>query len=172
MNRILKYLLSFIFLIIVQVVLLKTDSVLIYTVPFIYIYSIIYPLRISFTLQLILSFVIGQMIDNIQDTGGIHSLACITLILVKKGLYKYFLSSSEVEHDNFFSMIFYKMYIFVFILSLVHCFVITYLKSNEFDSLSFIIYTSVVSAFLNSLLLILFISLTRKVNTKRNIIER
>lgn len=84
----LKYVLLFAVLVLVQVLICSNILLFGVAVPFLFIYFIIVlPLKVSLNVLMVLSFLLGLIIDLFCDCPGLNSMACLLLSVVKKPLF-------------------------------------------------------------------------------------
>lgn len=84
----LKYVLLFIVLVLVQVLVCNNILLFGVAIPFVFIYFIISaPINVSLNLMLVLSFLLGMMIDLFSDTMGLNCLACLLLCALRKPVF-------------------------------------------------------------------------------------
>lgn len=84
----LKYVLSFIGLVLIQVLICNNILLFGVAVPMIFIYFIIcMPLSVNLNMFLLVSFLLGFSVDLFTDTLGLNSLCCTILALLKKPLF-------------------------------------------------------------------------------------
>lgn len=81
--------LRFIALLLVQVVVCNNINFLGYINPYIYIVFIfLFPIRDSRIVLLLISFLLGMLVDMFSDSGGVHSAAAVTLAYARPLLLK------------------------------------------------------------------------------------
>jgi rod shape-determining protein MreD len=82
--------LSFIVLVLVQGLVLNHINFLGYINPFLYlIFILVYPTANNRVLFLLISFLLGFMVDMFSDSGGIHAAASVLLAYVRPPLLKF-----------------------------------------------------------------------------------
>lgn len=90
-NDIIRNILRFIALIIVQVLIIKNIELGRFINPFIYVLFIIaLPFETPKWLLLISAFILGITIDMFYDTAGMHAAACVFMAYVRPGVLKLF----------------------------------------------------------------------------------
>ena len=81
--------LRFIALLLVQVVVCNNINFLGYINPYIYIVFIfLFPIRDSRIVLLLVSFLLGMLVDMFSDSGGVHAAAAVTLAYARPHLLK------------------------------------------------------------------------------------
>jgi len=81
--------LRFIALLLVQVVVCNNINFLGYINPYIYIVFIfLFPIRDSRIVLLLISFLLGMLVDMFSDSGGVHATAAVTLAYARPLLLK------------------------------------------------------------------------------------
>lgn len=90
-NTIIRNILRFFVLILVQVLIIKNIELGRFINPFIYVlFIIVLPFETPKWLLLISSFVIGITIDMFYDTSGMHAAACVLMGYIRPGILKLF----------------------------------------------------------------------------------
>ncbi|SDS02453.1 rod shape-determining protein MreD [Gillisia sp. Hel1_33_143] len=96
-NTIITNTLRFIFLILLQVLLLNNINFLGYVNPYLYvIFLILYPFNTPQFLFIIVSFFLGLTIDTFEDSGGINAAACILIAYIRPTILRF---SFGVSYD-------------------------------------------------------------------------
>lgn len=81
---------SFITLVLVQVLILNNINFLGYINPYIYVLFIVfYPVKNNRMLFIFLSFLLGFCIDLFLDSGGVHAAACVTIAYIRPVVLKF-----------------------------------------------------------------------------------
>lgn len=79
----------FIFLVLIQALVLNNINFLGYINPYIYIlFIILYPIKNNRLLFIFLSFLLGLCVDLFLDSGGVHAAACVTIAYVRPVILK------------------------------------------------------------------------------------
>lgn len=82
--------LRFIVLILAQVLIFNHINFLGNINPYPYILFIfLYPVKNNRTLFLLLSFIMGLLVDLFSDSGGVHAAACVSIAFIRPGLLKF-----------------------------------------------------------------------------------
>ncbi len=96
-NVVISNTLRFIFLILLQVLLLNNINFLGYVNPYLYVlFIILFPFNGSQTLLLFLSFLLGLGIDLFEDSGGINAAACLVVAYIRPAVLRF---SFGVSYD-------------------------------------------------------------------------
>ncbi|WP_424495234.1 rod shape-determining protein MreD [Salinimicrobium sp. GXAS 041] len=96
-NVVISNTLRFIFLILLQVLLLNNINFLGYVNPYLYIlFIILFPFNGSQTLLLLLSFLLGLGVDLFEDSGGINAAACLVVAYIRPAVLRF---SFGVSYD-------------------------------------------------------------------------
>lgn len=91
LNAIIRNIIRFILLVLVQVLIVKNLELGRFINPFLYIlFIIILPFEIPKWLLLVSSFLLGLTIDMFYDTSGMHAAACVAMAYVRPGILKLF----------------------------------------------------------------------------------
>jgi len=89
-NIITMNIISFITLVLVQVLILNNINFLGYINPYIYVLFIVfYPVKNNRMLFIFLSFLLGFCIDLFLDSGGVHAAACVTIAYIRPVVLKF-----------------------------------------------------------------------------------
>ncbi len=146
----------------VQIFIFNNVSILGYINPFVYIlFILLFPLRTNQEQFLIISFLIGLVLDLFMDTGGIHATACVTVAFLRPTFLKIIFGVAyDYMSIKFDFTDFLRKMTYVFTLILIHNFVVIALERFSFShfllSLWFALLTSAVTFFISIILLILF----------------
>ena len=163
MNSVLPLLaLRFIALIGAQILIFNHINVIGYLNPFVYvIFVLLYPLRTNQIQFLLISFLVGLVIDLFADTGGIHASACVSAAFIRPTLLKLIFGVSydylAVKFD--FRDTSRKL---TYLLSLIfaHHLIIILLErftfSDFLSTLGYALFTSVITLGFSLIVLILF----------------
>lgn len=153
-----KYVILFIALVLVQVLICNNILLFGIAVPFIFIYLIIVmPLNLSLSLLMVISFLMGLMVDLFSDTLGLNCMACLLLSVVKKPLFyaympkedKFVAASPGINVMGWWSFIKYALTV-----SAVFCFLVFSIELFSFTSFGRIMAMAASSTLLTLLLLI------------------
>lgn len=88
-NSVLNIIVRFIVLVFLQVAIFDNIHFLGFITPYPYIlFILLYPLNVNRNLLLLLSFLLGITLDIFNNSGGVHTTACITLAFMRKSLLK------------------------------------------------------------------------------------
>ena len=136
MNDVIKYIILFIGLILVQIIVLNNVLFFGYLNPLLYIlFVIIYPLKRDRGLFLLLSFLLGLCIDFFVNSGGINAAAILFIAYIRLPLLKGLLNKSEIDFPvfNIDKLPFLKLLSYIAILTFTHHFIVyslEYFKMN------------------------------------------
>ncbi len=139
MNSILKNILRYFLLVIIQVFLLKNMVFYGLNTPYLYIlFILLLPFETPKWLLFLLSFLIGLNIDLFSDTLGLHATACVVTAFVRVSI-----TSITVQKDNYDSdpeptlaiMGFRWFFFYALVLTLVHHFVLLNLEVFRFSEI-------------------------------------
>ena len=99
-NIIFRNIARFIFLILIQVVVLNHINFLGYINPYIYIlFIILFPIKNNRVLFIFLGFLLGLSVDLFLDSGGVHAAASVTIAYVRPVILK-FSFGMTYEHQS------------------------------------------------------------------------
>lgn len=91
-----KYIMLFALLVLAQVLVCNNIILFGVAMPFVFIYFIIsLPLNININLLMILSFLLGFIVDLFSDTLGLNSLSCLILSVLKKPVFYLYIPKDD-----------------------------------------------------------------------------
>ena len=148
---------SFILLVLVQVLALNNIQFLGYINPYIYILFILsLPVRLPQWITLLLGFVLGLTIDTFSNTMGTHAFATVLIAFLRNGIIKLFTAIEEgnnpVPSFHTFGVGAYVKY--VILMTLVHHTTLFFLEAFSF-SLFWVVFFKVVLSSIVTILIIL-----------------
>ena len=158
--------LLFIGLILLQVIVLNNINFLGYINPLFYIWFVfLYPVRKDDASILVLSFLLGLIIDMFADSGGINAAATLLIAFIRIPVLQSVLGKRELDYAtmNIFKLPFSKLLAYVVILTAIHHFVVfgmEYFKWSKFGTI--LLNTVLTSIFTIILTLISFTFVMRK----------
>ncbi len=158
--------LLFIGLILLQVIVLNNINFLGYINPLYYIWFVfLYPIRKDDASVLVLSFLLGLIIDMFADSGGINAAATLLIAFIRIPVLQSVLGKRELDYAtmNIFKLPFSKLLAYVVILTTIHHFVVfgmEYFKWSKFGTI--LLNTVLTSIFTIILTLISFTFVMRK----------
>jgi rod shape-determining protein MreD len=148
---------SFILLVLVQVLALNNIQFLGYINPYIYILFILsLPVRLPQWITLLLGFVLGLTIDTFSNTMGTHAFATVLIAFLRNGIIKLFTAIEEgnnpVPSFHTFGVGAYVKY--VILMTLVHHTTLFFLEAFSF-SLFWVVFFKVILSSIVTILIIL-----------------
>lgn len=162
----LKYVILFTALVLIQVLVCNNILLFGVAIPFIYIYFIIcLPLDTNLNLLMLLSFLMGFLVDLFSDTLGLNSMVCLILAVLKKPVFYSYIPKedkyiSAVPSIVLMGWIDYLKYALT--LSAIFCFLLFGLEFVSFASIGRIILMGLSSTLFTLLLLVATDSLVNK----------
>ena len=167
MNDVIKYIILFIALILVQVIVLNNILFFGYINPLLYIlFVVIYPLKRDRGFFLLLSFLLGLCIDFFVDSGGINAGAILFIAYIRLPLLKGILNKSEIDFPVFDinKLPFLKLLSYIAILTFTHHFIVYGLEYFKLNA----IFTVFSRAFFTSIFTIILIIFSLLLMNKSN----
>lgn len=154
----------FIFLILLQVLLLNNINFLGYVNPYLYVlFIILYPFNGNQTLFLFLSFLLGLGIDIFEDSGGINAAACLVAAYIRPVILRFsFGVSYDYQTIKFSNTPIGSRISYVVILVLVHHFILFLLEFFNFAHLLLLLKKTFYSGLFTIVLVFLSLSLFNK----------
>lgn len=148
---------SFILLVLVQVLALNNIQFLGYINPYIYILFILsLPVRLPQWVTLLLGFVLGLTIDTFSNTMGTHAFATVLIAFLRNGIIKLFTSIEEGNNPvpSFYTFGVGAYVKYVILMTLVHHTTLFFLEAFSF-SLFWVVFFKVILSSIVTILIIL-----------------
>ncbi|MEI6866468.1 rod shape-determining protein MreD [Flavicella sp.] len=153
----------FIFLVLVQTLILNNIYFFDYINPNLYILFIfLYPLGVKRTNFLIVSFLLGLSIDLFSNSGGINAAATVAIAYLRLPILKLLINSQDVDLKLFklHKESFFRVLTYISILTFTHHFVLIGLEYSSIKEIGAILHktitTSLFTIFLCTLSIYLF----------------
>ena len=165
MNDVIKYIILFIALILIQVIVLNNILFFGYLNPLLYIlWVIIYPLKRDRGLFLLISFLLGLSIDFFVNSGGINAAAILFIAYIRLPLLKGVLNKSEIDYPVFDinKLPFLKLISYIAILTFSHHFIIFGLEYFKLSAISTIFFRTFLTSIFTIILIIFSLLLMNK----------
>jgi rod shape-determining protein MreD len=157
-NIVLKNIIRFLFLVIIQVFVLNNIRVNGYVNPYLYVlFILLLPFETPGWLLLISSFFIGLIVDIFAHTPGMHAAASVLMAFCRPGIIRFISGTKGVESDmepGIKDMGFQWFFIYSLILILIHHTLFFFLEVFRFNELPQTIYRIMISI-LSTLVLVL-----------------
>lgn len=154
----------FIILLFLQVLILNNINFLGYINPYLYVmFLLLYPFAGNQSLFLFLSFLLGISIDIFEDSGGINAAACLVAAFVRPNLLRFSFGISY-DHQNIRLAYtpFGSKFSYVFILVLIHHFVLFSLEMFSINHILLILKKTLFSSIFSVILILLSLTLFSK----------
>lgn len=155
MSKNVQLIFLFIFLILIQVLILNNILLLGYINPYVYItFIFLYPIQKNRFYFLTFSFLIGLIIDAFSNSGGIHAAASLFIAYIRLYLFKKIFQKSETEYELFDlkEETFGKIFNYTVILTLIHHFILFSFANFSFSNIKHILINTFLSAIFTLLL--------------------
>lgn len=151
----------FVFLILLQVLLLNNINFLGYINPYLYIlFIILYPFNANQTLFLFLSFLLGLGVDLFEDSGGINAAACLVAAYIRPVILRFsFGVSYDYQTIKFSNTPMGSRISYVAILVFTHHFILFLLEYFNFAHLLLVLKKTLFSGVFTLLLIFLTLAL-------------
>lgn len=166
MNNIaLNNVIRFISLLFLQVLILNHVNIFGHINPMVYIaWVFLYPVRKTRGLFLILSFLLGILIDFFSDSGGVNAFAITFIAYFRLPILMAVLRKSDLDYAQFSlkSLSINKIILFISILTIIHHFIIFSLEYFSFSEFLNIISSTILTSFFTVLISFLGITLFTK----------
>ncbi len=165
MNDVIKNIILFIGLILIQVIVLNNVLFWGYINPLLYIlFIILYPLKKDRGAFLLLSFLLGLCIDFFVDSGGTNAAATVFIAYIRLPLLKGLLRKQEIDFPVFkiTKLPFLRLLSFITILTLSHHFIIFSLEYFKLNAIITIFSRTFLTSIFTIILLIFSLLLMDK----------
>jgi len=163
MMSVIKYILVFLGLLILQISVLNNLSFNAGISIYLYaIFIILLPIKIKPWITLIIAFFIGLIIDGLTHSGGIHAAACVLIAFVRPALLNLFFSTYDLEliqRPSIKNMGLYKFVSFILILIFSHNLAFYFLDAFSLSNFFTGIKIVTINTILTTLLIIIFVHL-------------
>ncbi|WP_298879174.1 rod shape-determining protein MreD [uncultured Polaribacter sp.] len=149
MNKTINQILFFIFLLILQVIILNNINFLGYINPYLYIsFVFLYPLKESRFRFLFFSFLLGILIDFFSDSGGIHAFSILFIAYIRLFFVNLYFRKIPADYPFFKlkSESFGKVFNYVVTLTLIHHLIYFSFANFSFQNLSMVFLNTLYSS--------------------------
>ncbi|AUC85372.1 hypothetical protein CW731_08770 [Polaribacter sp. ALD11] len=149
MNKTIYFGLLFIFLVLLQVLVLNNILFLGYINPYLYILFIfLYPLKKNRFAFLLVSFLLGLSVDFFSNSGGIHAFATLTTAYLRLFFIKVFFRKYEIDYPFFNLNLepFGKKFNYVVTLTVIHHFILFSLINFSFQNIYHVLLNTLYSS--------------------------
>ncbi|WP_299890243.1 rod shape-determining protein MreD [uncultured Lacinutrix sp.] len=147
----------FIVLLLVQVLILSHINFMGYINPYLYIlFIILFPIKNNRLIFILLSFLLGLLIDMFLDSGGIHAAASVTIAFIRPAALK-FSFGAVYEHQavKFSSIDFGQRITYITILTVIHHFILFSLEIFNFSKIILVLKNTLFSSIFTIILCVL-----------------
>jgi len=165
MNRTIYLILLFVFLLLLQVLVLNNILFLGYVNPYIYIVFIfLYPIKENRFSILITAFFLGLSIDAFSNSGGIHTFATLFIAYIRLFFFKVIFKKTTTDYQlfNLRHESFDKVFNYTAILTLIHHFILFSLTNFSFYNFTNVLINTLFSSVFTLLLYFLGSFIFRK----------
>lgn len=153
----------FIVLVFFQVTVFNNIQFMGYVTPYPYLlFILLYPLHTNKHLFLILSFLLGLILDIFNNSGGVHTTACITLAFIRENLLKMsFGYSYEFHMMRITDKLSSELVTYVISSVLIHHTVLIFLEVFNINFIVEILLRTITSSIFTVILIFLIIGLIK-----------
>lgn len=155
MSKTIYFALLFLFVVLLQVLILNNVLFLGYVNPYLYIiFLFLFPLKKDRFRFLFIAFLLGLSIDIFSDSGGIHAFSTLTIAYFRLFFIKVFFSKYEVDYPFFNLSLepFGKKFNYVATLTLIHHFILFSFANFSFHNFSQVLLNTLYSSVFTLLL--------------------
>lgn len=158
-NIILKNIVRFILLILLQVLVLNNMNLMGYMNPYVYIlFILLLPANINKSLLLLLAFITGLTIDFFGNTPGLNAAATVLMAFARPGVLNLFFKNLDFEpgeEPDITKLGFGKFLRYTIILVLIHHTALFFLEIFNFDEILTTLYRIVISSVFSTFIIII-----------------
>ena len=162
-NIIIKNIIRFLLLLIIQVFLLNKMNLFGYLNPFIYVlFIILLPLKTNRILMLFIAFLTGFTIDFFGSTPGLHSSATLLIAFLRPGLLKIFFGKIEFTQDEepgIAKLGFFGFFKYALVMVIVHHFSLFFLEILSLSKITLILKNTLFNSLATMILIYIYIFL-------------
>lgn len=154
----------FIILVLLQVTIISNINFMGYINPYLYIWFILLlPIKTAQWKVIFYSFLIGLTIDIFQDSGGVNAAASLVIAYLRPMILRFsFGISYEHQTVRFQNTPFKHRFTYIFIMVLIHHFVLFLLEVFNLSDLIFVLKKTLFSSIFTILLLMVLTTLFQK----------
>lgn len=156
--------LRFVFLVLLQVLVLNNINFTGYINPYLYVlFILLYPFTGNQSLFLLLSFLLGLSIDIFEDSGGINAAACLVAAFIRPNLLRFSFGISY-DHQNIrlSATPFGAKLSYIFLMVLIHHFVLFSLEMFSLNHILIILKKTLFSSIFTVIVILLSLTLFTK----------
>lgn len=160
-NTIITNALRFIFLVLLQVLVLNNINFLGYVNPYLYvIFLVMYPFNTPQSLFLLVAFLLGISIDAFEDSGGINAAACVVIAFIRPVFLRFsFGVSYDYQTVKLSSTPFGARVGYVMFIVFIHHFILFTLEMFDFSHIFLILKKTLFSGIFTTLLILISLTL-------------
>ncbi|WP_299050067.1 rod shape-determining protein MreD [uncultured Polaribacter sp.] len=158
MNKTLSTIFLFIFLLLLQVLILNNINFIRNINPYLYIaFVFIYPLKENRFPFLFLSFLLGLFIDFFSDSGGIHAFSILSIAYIRLFFIRVFFKKLPTDYSffNLKSEAFGKVFNYVTTLTIIHHLIYFSFINFSFQNISVVLLNTMYSSIFTLILFFL-----------------
>ena len=155
----LKYTLYFIFIILLQGLVINNFQISVYLYPMVYVIIILMlPVEINIYFLLVAALVVGVSVDALSDTFGLHTSSCLTIAYVRPMVLN--LVKPRDGYDNSLLLSIHDMgkvwfLSYAFIMIMIHHIWFFTFEMLRFNLMGMIIIKSILSSFISLVIIVL-----------------
>lgn len=158
------HILGYIFLLLLQVLILDNVMLFGFINPYLYpLFIILLPLNLKPIPTLLIAFAMGLSVDVFEDTGGVHAFACLVIAYVRPLILRFaFGINYDYQTLKFYDEGFKPRFIYIAIMVLIHHLMLFSLEAFSFQHVVMVLKNTLFSGLFSLVLMLLAIQLIRK----------
>lgn len=160
-NSIISNILRFVFLVLLQVLILNNINFAGYINPYLYVlFLLLFPFTGNQSLFIFLSFLLGLSVDIFEDSGGINAAACLIAAFLRPALLRFSFGVSY-DHQNIklSAVPFGSKLSYVVLMVIIHHFVLFSLEIFSFSHIMLILKKTLFTSIFTIILVLLSLTL-------------
>lgn len=165
-----KIIVTFLLFIALQLLVFRNIVIQDYAFCFMYIAVILFlPYEISTTWVLVISFLVGLIVDIFYDTAGLHAAACVLIGYLRGPIVKFLFPNKGLESEIVFSinsMGTERFVRYVFIMTLIHHTFLFFVEAGTFQNLVVTVLKIISSVLVTTITIVLLHVLFRGIQQK------
>lgn len=165
-----KIIVTFLLFLALQLLVFRNIVIQDYAFSFMYIATILLlPFEIATTWVILISFLVGLIVDIFYDTAGVHASACVLIGFLRGNIVKFLFPNKGLESDIVFSitsMGVERFVRYIFIMTLIHHTFLFFVEAGTFQFLVVTVLKIISSVLVSTISIVLLHVLFRGIQHK------